>query len=186
MASRRSEKPAFFIIGVLLAAAAVFSLLDIGKLDIGKNDATSTNIRNEGSNKQITRLSGRPRIVDGDTIRLNGQRIRILGIDAPEMKQTCKTSRGAIWACGEKSRQYLLSMLANKTLVCKSRARDMYARLLARCTFDGVDIGATMVRQGMAISYYDYKAQERLAKAERLGLWQGEFIKPRAWRNARK
>jgi len=181
MIRNRSELLTVFLIGVLLAAVAVSSLLDNGD-----NGATNLNASSQDSNKQITRLSGRARIVDGDTIRLNGQRIRILGIDAPEIKQTCTTSQGAIWACGEKSRQYLLSMLANATLVCQSRARDVYARLLARCTLAGVDIGATMVRQGMAISYYDYKAQERLAKAERLGLWQGEFIKPRAWRNARK
>ncbi|VAW20647.1 hypothetical protein MNBD_ALPHA12-785 [hydrothermal vent metagenome] len=181
MPRNRPELLMFVLIGILLAAVTVSSLLDKGA-----NSPTNPNARSDPANKQITRLSGQARVVDGDTIRLKGQRIRILGIDAPEMKQTCKTSQGAIWACGQKSRQYLLSMLASKNLVCESRARDIYARLLARCMLDGVDIGATMVRSGMAISYYDYKSEESQAKRERVGVWQGEFIKPRAWRNARK
>jgi len=168
-----------FITGGFFLAALIFSLPE-------NKDGAALNGQTRSANADTVRLSGQARIVDGDTIRLNGKRIRILGMDAPELKQTCTARDGTQWACGEMARKYLISLLANATLVCKSSKRDIYARLLARCTLDGVDIGATMVRQGLAVSYYDYQAEQSLAKSERIGVWQGEFVKPRTWRNARK
>ncbi len=167
---------------VVLAAVLLLPLDD----NAGTNPNTTPNTGASLVEAGTVSLSGRARVVDGDTVRLNGQRVRILGIDAPEIKQTCSTKEGLDWACGQRAKQILVSLLANKTLRCQSSERDIYDRLLARCFVGDVDIGAFMVRQGLAVSYYDYRREESLASEERLGLWQGEFVKPRAWRDARK
>lgn len=128
-------------------------------------------------------LSGRARASDGDSLRLKSERIRLLGIDAPELDQTCRLNDGSEWPCGRRSKDFLVQILAKGEIQCTSDARDKYGRILATCWSDEGDIGASMVMAGMAVSYNDYGSEEALARRRKAGLWVGSFISPRAWRD---
>lgn len=128
--------------------------------------------------------------VDGDTLRAEGQRIRLSGIDAPELAQTCRDARGRAWSCGAASHSRLAALVAQGGVTCAKRGEDRYGRMLATCSANGVaDIGEAMVRDGHALNYgrytSDYAGPEREARAARRGLWQGEFDNPEDWRHAR-
>jgi endonuclease YncB( thermonuclease family) len=127
-------------------------------------------------------LEGRAHATDGDTIRIGENRLRLQGIDAPEMRQTC-TRAGKPYSCGETARDVLIGMILRQQVQCRSSGRDRYKRLLVRCTAGGRDINAAMVEQGWAVSYgRDYEAEEARARRHSLGLWAGEFDRPQEWR----
>jgi len=127
-------------------------------------------------------LEGRAQVTDGDTIRIGETRIRIKGIDAPELEQRCSRA-GRSYACGEAARRVLIDLVSAKTVRCRAAGRDRYQRILARCTVDGNDIGTRMVESGWAVSYgRDYDAEEARARERAVGLWEGEFERPQDWR----
>jgi endonuclease YncB( thermonuclease family) len=127
-------------------------------------------------------LEGRAYAIDGDTIRIDRERLRLKGIDAPEMGQTCTRSR-QVYSCGETARNALIAMILRQQVQCRSSGRDRYKRLLARCATDGRDLGARMVEEGWAVSYgRDYQRQEASARSRSAGLWAGEFERPQDWR----
>ncbi|MCP8893639.1 thermonuclease family protein [Shinella daejeonensis] len=129
-------------------------------------------------------LSGIARAADGDTLTLGGKRIRLLGMDAPELAQTCMRD-GASWGCGASARARLAELLHAGPVTCVGQATDKYARLLSRCeTAAAGDIGARLVREGLAVAYGDYEDIELLARAERAGLWGAQFDMPQAWRRS--
>lgn len=128
-------------------------------------------------------LSGTARVVDGDTLRLGGERIRLVGLDAPELAQDCGRADGTRWPCGVVARDTLATMVHGAALDCAPQGHDVYGRVLARCSAGG-DLGARLVEAGMAISDGDYLGEEAAAKASRAGIWQGDFEAPAAWRAA--
>ncbi|QRM28107.1 thermonuclease family protein [Microvirga sp. VF16] len=129
-------------------------------------------------------LEGRAQVTDGDTIRIGETRIRIKGIDAPELEQRCARA-GRTYACGEISRRALIDLVSGETVRCRAAGRDRYQRILARCTVAGRDIGARMVEDGWAVSYgRDYDYEETRARNRSAGLWEGEFERPQDWRRA--
>src|SRR5262245_46887893 len=91
-------------------------------------------------------LAGEAVVNDGDTLTLNGERIRLKGIDAPEFGQTCEAS-GARYPCGCRSRE-ALAELAGGAIECAGWERDRYRRLLAVCRVGGVDINRRLVEEG--------------------------------------
>lgn len=117
------------------------------------------------------------RVVDGDTVDLDGVRFRLHGIDAPESGQACASARGR-WPCGQAATDAMEKMTSGKTVKCESRGSDGYGRMIGICSVDGVDLNALMVRAGMAWAYrkysMDYVAQEDEARAAGLGVWQAE------------
>jgi len=130
-------------------------------------------------------LEGRAQVTDGDTIRIGDDRIRLKGIDAPEMGQSCSRS-GRSYRCGDAARRALIDIVSGATVQCRSSGRDRYRRILARCTVKGTDIGARMVEEGWAVSYgRDYDLQEMGARSRAVGLWAGEFERPQDWRRSR-
>jgi endonuclease YncB( thermonuclease family) len=127
-------------------------------------------------------LEGRAQVTDGDTIRIGETRIRLKGVDAPEMEQRCSRS-GRSYACGETARQALIGLVSGETVRCRASGRDRYKRVLARCTVDGRDIGAQLVEAGWAVSYgRDYDSEEARAQRRSAGLWEGDFERPQSWR----
>ena len=78
-------------------------------------------------------ITGKPRVVDGDTIHIGKTKIRLHGIDAPEMKQTCRTSEGKEQLCGVLAKQALERPVRGQDVTCKGNKRDRYKRLLAVC-----------------------------------------------------
>jgi endonuclease YncB( thermonuclease family) len=118
-------------------------------------------------------------VIDGDTFKLAGQSIRLHGIDAPELAQTCDG-----WAAGEAARSALVALVAADTPECQSVTKDIYGRTVAICRVNGKDVGEAMVRSGMAYAVYAdrYQQQERQAKVDRLGIHARRCARPADWR----
>ena len=134
-----------------------------------------------GSSRRMTIT----KITDGDSLRAGDIRIRIHGIDAPEMRQICYWPDA--YQCGVAARDYLASALGDGAVLrCEHLDTDRYQRLVMRCYHRGVDIGGGMVRAGWALAYRryakDYITDEAEARAAKRGLWAGTFQTPEAWR----
>ncbi len=133
-------------------------------------------------------LVGYARVIDGDTLDLSGTRIRLHGIDAPEIRQPCTTS-GRIYQCGLLAAQALADLVRGRRMRCDTMGLDPYGRTIARCTTegDGKDIESWMVRQGYAVAYtrysYAYLTDELIARGERRGIWAGTFEWPWDYRH---
>jgi endonuclease YncB( thermonuclease family) len=132
--------------------------------------------------------TGAVRVGDGDTFRMGGRTIRLAGIDAPELAQTC-TNAAAEWPCGREAKEALTRLLATNGLQCEQRAADRYRRALSVCRTDAGDVGEAMVRAGLALGARDprfdeYPAAMAEARGARRGLWQGEHQHPADWRAA--
>lgn len=129
--------------------------------------------------------SGQVRVIDGDTIDVEGVRVRIHGIDAPEAKQSCRRANGA-WACGRDASSYMRELVQGEKVSCEALDKDRYGRTIGRCWANGADIGAAMVSAGYALAYRryskDYVPQEGAAKGSKAGIWAGEFVPPWDWR----
>lgn len=132
---------------------------------------------------------GAARVIDGDTLDIQGNRIRIHGIDTPESRQTCL--RGSItWLCGQEASALLRELTKNTQTKCERIDTDRYNRIVGKCFADGKDVGEEMVRSGMALAYRqyskDYVSVEAAAKAASKGLWSGQFIAPWDWRRGKR
>jgi len=127
-------------------------------------------------------------VQDGDTFSMEGEIIRLWGIDAPENGQNCE--RGAkSYNCGAKSENVLRRYLRDE-LVCSWEKKDPYGRLLAKCkSSEGIDINRQMVRDGWALAFIKYPTtylpDERIAQSENSGMWAGKFQAPWEFRDAK-
>ena len=134
-------------------------------------------------------LSGSARVLDGDTLEIAGQKVRLLGLDAPEGKQVCQRD-GRPWRCGDAAADALRDIVAGRGVWCDVRGRDRWGRSLAVCRVGDTDLAREMVRRGMAVAYYpergvrgpSYGAEEVDAEAAQRGLWSSAFIPPADWR----
>lgn len=125
-------------------------------------------------------------VVDGDSLEYQGERIRILDIDAPEFLQKCYDDSGWKYRCGFEAKEYLRKLVSGN-IRCERLGKDRYGRSLMDCYRGNVNIGAEMVRQGYAVAYSDrYKNEEAQAKASRKGIWKGKFMRPELYRALKK
>ncbi|WDZ78544.1 thermonuclease family protein [Ensifer adhaerens] len=124
---------------------------------------------------------GAASVSDGDSLRLGGKRIRIEGIDAPELDQSCVRDDEA-WDCGRQARDRLREQVSAGDVRCRFHGRDRYGRDLGTCEAGGRDVGREMVLSGYAVSYGRYQAEEAQAEKERRGIWAGTFTTPQEWR----
>ncbi|WP_291961445.1 thermonuclease family protein [Chelatococcus sp.] len=126
-------------------------------------------------------VTGMARAIDGDSLRLGGRELRLAGIDAPELHQSCEHDAG-VYPCGREARDYLSILLARAPITCTIREQDRYGRGLALCRQGEMDVNAELVREGQAIAYGRFDAEERQARASRRGVWAGRFERPADWR----
>jgi endonuclease YncB( thermonuclease family) len=131
-------------------------------------------------------LIGRAKVIDGDTIVVAGELIRLHGIDAPELDQTFLW-RGEPVACGTMSLAALEALIAGVKVRCEVVERDRHGRLVAKVfSPNGIDISRRLVSAGWALAYRryskDYVAAENEARKARRGMWRGTFVKPWEWR----
>ncbi|HEY5817738.1 MAG TPA: thermonuclease family protein [Mesorhizobium sp.] len=129
------------------------------------------------------RDEGRPTVHDGDTLTVNAVRVRLRGMDAPEYTQSCVIN-GRGFPCGRRSREALAGLIAGKPVTCTGWERDKFDRLLATCSVGQppLDLNREMVRQGWAVAYGDYRAEQESARNMKLGMWAGTFDSPSDWR----
>ena len=132
-------------------------------------------------------LAGRATVIDGDTIEIRGERVRLFGIDAPESGQHCTDSEGKSYRCGQKAALALDSRIGNGIVTCQVQDTDRYGRKVAICRVFGEDLGAWMVGLGWALAYRSFSARyvpaEQLAQQRKAGLWGGSFQPPWEWRS---
>ena len=131
--------------------------------------------------KPVTELSGHPRIVDGDTLAFGERRVRLVGIDAPELEQTCIP----FGPCGRETARRLAAFIGGEIVTCAGRKRDRFDRLLATCTRGEDEINSWLVARGLARAareHIDYAALERRARREKLGWWAGTWDDPAEFR----
>lgn len=135
-------------------------------------------------------VSGRAKVLDGDTIEIEGIRIRLEGIDAPESAQMCSRKGAGLWPCGKDATEHLKRMTSGRQVVCGDAGQDRYGRMLGWCAVDGLDINAEMVRSGFAWAFVRYSrryvAAEREARRAEAGIWQGEAEPAWAFRERRR
>jgi endonuclease YncB( thermonuclease family) len=125
-------------------------------------------------------------VTDGDTLRIDGERIRLWGIDAPEGNQTCLLD-GAAVEFGPAASEALVAMIGAGRPDCRRVDTDRYGRTVAVCSLDGIDLGGAMVAAGWAWDYPQfsggrYAGQERGARAARRGVWSAICQAPWEWR----
>ena len=161
---------------LLLAVAGVLAFA-VGRCS-GGGDGTVT-VRGRQYPAQVR---GIPLALDGDTLDLDGLRVRLFGVDAPEREQLCARSDGTRYACGQFAREALVDIAAGLPVVCTRRGVDAAGRMVADCSGHGGDLGSQLVEAGAALALReatpDYNDEEDSARQARRGLWEGTFENP--------
>jgi endonuclease YncB( thermonuclease family) len=125
------------------------------------------------------------KIIDGDTIYLNNEKIRFTGIDTPELKQTCNKNSEIIY-CGIEARQLLIDKIGKDKVICVREGKDQYKRTLAECFVNDLSLSRYLVREGYAFAYRKYSKKfindEDFAKKNNMGMWSMSFEYPWDWR----
>lgn len=138
---------------------------------------------------QAADLIGHASVVDGDTIEIHGERIRLWGIDAPESDQLCRNEESDLYPCGRQAAASLAALFyaIPRPVTCSPKGKDQYGRTVAVCLLGvpGPDLGQWLVANGLALDWPKYSqgryedAQRGAEKAGR-GMWSGSFVEP--WR----
>ena len=135
-------------------------------------------------------ISGPATVIDGDTIEIQGTRIHLYGIDAPETAQSCETAKGLEYRCGREAARALRARIGGAVVTCERREPAVAGRHVGTCQVHGEDLSAWMASQGLALASRHvtaaYVAQEGHAWATRRGIWAGTFEKPADWRHDRR
>lgn len=142
--------------------------------------------------KYKEQLSGKVRVIDGDSLDIEGAKIRLIGIDAPEVKQTCFNSGGKQYNCGLDSKKFLADIAQDKEGKCFYNKKDIYQRFLAVCVVADIIVNQALLESGMAV-IYDYSKPdpvnfelEQKARENKIGIWQGEFQLPKDYRKSKR
>ncbi len=134
-------------------------------------------------------IFGNANVIDGDTIHINKNKIRLHAIDAPEINQTCN-KKSRVWNCGVESTKFLKELIGNNKIECITQGKDRYNRFIGICYKDNLDLNSEMVLNGWAIAYRyyskDYVEEEEKAKQEKRGIWIGDFVEPYLFRKKNK
>ncbi len=153
---------------------------------------------------------GPARVIDADTIEIDGKRHRLYGVDAMEIDQICRRRDGAAWPCGREAAAALAKFLEGRTVNCdiwqsearfaegkqkrpvdvseQRTTRDAYGRFISICYAGSDNLSAWVANEGWAITerdanrLYNYTSQEGMAKFLGKGIWNGTFDPPAEWR----
>ena len=135
-------------------------------------------------------IVGTASIIDADTLDIRSERIRLVGVDAPESGQKCKDASGAFVRCGTVAANALDAWIARNPVTCISEGKDRYQRILGKCSVRGDSVQEWLVRNGYAVAYRQYSTEfveaELAARAAKAGIWAGEFVMPADWRKGQR
>ena len=141
---------------------------------------------NTSAFSKVLNASSSLKIIDGDTIILNSEKIRLYGIDTPEIKQTCTDNYGHVYSCGVRAKLELEKIIGSRKVSCVKKTKDRYKRSISICYVDENDINSLMVKSGWALAYRKYSKKyvkdEAIAKLNNAGMWSGKFMAPWKWR----
>ena len=131
----------------------------------------------------------RLRVVDGDTLVMRWERIRLLGIDAPELGQSCRRANRQTWPCGRAAKRQLVRLIGGRPVRCRTHGTGYYNRILAICKTGNKagsrrpSLNAALVATGYAVARRKrWRPAERRAREAGLGIWNGTFTDPASWR----
>lgn len=169
-----------------------FSVLSVSALLVsGPMVAAPTAWASAAGPGQDKVIQGQARVVDGDTLAIGDQKIRLWAVDAPEKAQSCKHGDGREWMCGLASKQALEEKIKGQRVSCKVKATDQYGRNVAQCDLGQEDLNAWLVSRGLVVSYKQYASKEYVSLEEKartahVGIWEGDFVTPSVWRKQQK
>lgn len=140
-----------------------------------------------GINPQMLPVLYSPaKVINGDTLQIQGRYFKLYGIDAPESSQTCADRTGRSYNCGRQAALWLRGWLGDNTLECRIMQQDAKGNMVGTCSLGQYDLGAALVNAGWAVAYAKYTdiylPYEEQARINGRGLWQGKFYKPWDWR----
>ena len=119
-------------------------------------------------------IFGKAKVIDGDTIHIYKNKIRLHAIDAPETNQTCNKNN-KVWNCGIESTKFLKKLIGKNKIECITTGKDQYNRFIGICYKNNLDLNSEMVLNGWAIAYryysMDYVEEEEVAKQQKKGIW---------------
>jgi endonuclease YncB( thermonuclease family) len=135
-------------------------------------------------------LTGTASVIDGDTLEIHGQRIRMHGVDAPESSQTCTKPDGTKWRCGQKAGLALQDKINKRPVTCTWKEKGKYGRLIGTCKAGGENLNEWLAENGWAMAYRkystDYVKNEEHARAAKKNIWNGEFEPPNRYRQRQR
>lgn len=179
----------------LVSAVFAFAACTASAADLPKGDSASAKVFLELHSIQrlagvmsplLSVPGGAFRIIEGDFLALGNLRIRLVGVDAPEVAQQCNSAEGAFWECAAEAEDRIRDLLRSAERVeCFSNERDSYGHYLASCKADGLDVGAHLVAEGLAwpdTNYGYYHTEAAQAQAAHRGIWQADTPSPAEWR----
>ena len=134
-------------------------------------------------------VAGAAAAVDGDTLIVDGATVRLMGVDAAEVEQTCSEWHGNVqrdYPCGAQAAAFLQSLVAGRAVSCVSRGTAAEDAVLGVCYAAGIDLAEAIANAGWGVPLRDqsvrYVAASDAARLAQRGLWAGKFDEPAAWR----
>lgn len=131
-------------------------------------------------------IVGQAVALDGDTLQIGLVRVRLYGVDAFEAEQRCGPNPNEATRCGAAASHAMARLVATGETICAPRDVDAYGRLVAVCRVGATDLGATLVREGLALAFrryaLDYVPDENAARLARVGAWAAGFVAPEDYR----
>lgn len=169
-----------------IVVVGLLSFLSVTLRDRTAQDVTA--LPSSDSSSTVT-IVGKATVTDGDSLRINDGKIRLWGIDAPELQQFCQQS-SATWPCGIEAKKALTDRIGQQSVFCRQEDVDRYGRSVAECYVGDVSLNEWLVEEGWALAYRRYSTKfipaENQAKFQQAGMWRGEFIEPWEWRRQRR
>ena len=193
---RRSPSPSLGAIAAIavLSAGVAYLAIPAGLVSAATPEVEGSEhlapTPHKSSDPAPASISGTASVIDGDTLEIHGERIRLEGVDAPEAHQQCKDAGGKFWRCGQVAANQLDNWIGDNPVSCTTHGREKWGRLLATCTVRGASVQEWLVSHGYALAYRSfstaYVPAEEKAHAARAGVWAGEFVEPWDWRKGKR
>lgn len=170
-------------VGVVLLGAIL-----VGMADEWEKEAK--NVFGDFTPRKSEVVSGKTRVIDADTLDVDGTRVRLRGIDGVERNQTCQDNAGTDWPCGQLAFEDVDMAFGGEDVRCFVQDTDRYGRAVADCEIAGISVNYWVVREGWAVAYTrdsrDFEPAEAKARTEKAGIFAGSFIPPEEWRHKQK